>query len=529
MKKYLRNHPQATLLNILWLIVNTLLNTVTAVLFTFSTNAIFEKNLSKLFFWLGINLLTWLVVMVSEYFQDVSQEKLIQRLLVDLRADVSTQIAQSDINQFHQKNVGQYISHYINDAEIIENHSFHNFFGLVGDVAAVVFAAITLAMYHYLLLLTAVVLAVVMLVLPKQFRKRLSVATANLSQANGAFSNQITNLLNGFNVFFNANKLRLLPQRVGLAAESYGANKVAYTRVEDQVDTGINLISLICQMLVDVVTSVLAILGQIPLGAISSTGSIAASIFNGLKHLSKEQVQLRATEPLIQELQPAPKYAETSATSFSFQDKIAASHLSYQLAGQQIITNLNFVIKKSEKVAIVGHSGSGKSTLLKILNGQLKDYQGSVQIDGHELNSLSSQQISQISQYVDQDNYLFNDSITNNVTIWEAEPNRDQVAQSLSFAGVDFVDNCDMVISENGRNFSGGQQQRLALARSFFGPRAIACLDEVTSALDVKTAQAIDQRLLADSELTVVEVTHHLNPALADQYSQVISLDKEKI
>lgn len=100
-----------------------------------------------------------------------------------------------------------------------------------------------------------------------------------------------------------------------------------------------------------------------------------------------------------------------------------------------------------------------------------------------------------------------------------------QVAHSLSLADVDFISDAETVISENGRNFSGGQQQRLGLARSFFAPKAIACLDEVTSALDVKTAQAIDQRLLSDADLTLLEVTHHLNPELRSLYSQVISLD----
>lgn len=410
MKKYLRHHRKPTALNIVWLIFNTLLNTVTSVLFTFSTNAIFAKNLSKLFFWLGLNLLTWLIVMTSEYFQDISQEKLIQAMLIDLKGDISTQISQLEVNQFHQKNIGQYVSHYVNDAETIENNSFHNFFSLISDFATVIFAAIALAMYHYLLLMTALVLAVVMLTLPKQFRKRLSTATTELSQANGMFANQVTNILNGFNVFFNANKLRILPRRTDIAAHSYATSKVAYIRTEDQVDTGINLISLICQILVDVVTSVLAIFGRIPIGAISSTGSIAASIFNGLKHLSKEQVQIKATEPLINSFQPADLSAQSSA-ALSFEHQITVRNLSYQIAEQTVLSHLNFTIRKKEKVAIIGHSGSGKSTLLKILSGQLLDYQGSVKIDDLELRDLGSGQISQISQYVDQDNYLFNDSI----------------------------------------------------------------------------------------------------------------------
>lgn len=132
-----------------------------------------------------------------------------------------------------------------------------------------------------------------------------------------------------------------------------------------------------------------------------------------------------------------------------------------------MLTDLNFTIKKNEKVATIGQSGSGKSTLLKILSGQLPDYSGSLKIDGREVKELTSGQLRQITQYVDQNNYLFNDSIVNNITIWAENPAVEKVESALSMAGVDFVSDYDTVILENGRNFSGGQQQRIGLARSF--------------------------------------------------------------
>lgn len=204
-----------------------------------------------------------------------------------------------------------------------------------------------------------------------------------------------------------------------------------------------------------------------------------------------------------------------------------AQNLGYQIEQQNVLTYLNFTIKKNEKVATIGQSGSGESTLLKILSGQLPDYSGSLKIDGREVKELTSGQLRQITQYVDQNNYLFNDSIVNNITIWAENPAVEKVESVLSMAGVDFVSDYDTVILENGRNFSGAQQQRIGLARSFYAPKPIISLDEITSALDTATAKKIEQHILADKNRTVLEVTHHLNPELSGMYSQVISLDKQ--
>lgn len=119
----------------------------------------------------------------------------------------------------------------------------------------------------------------------------------------------------------------------------------------------------------------------------------------------------------------------------NFEHAIVAQNLGYQIEQQNVLTDLNFTIKKNEKVAIIGQSGSGKSTLLKILSGQLPDYSGSLNIDGREVKELTRGQLRQITQYVDQNNYLFNDSIVNNITIWAENPAVEKVLICTNYGG----------------------------------------------------------------------------------------------
>ena len=96
--------------------------------------------------------------------------------------------------------------------------------------------------------------------------------------------------------------------------------------------------------------------------------------------------------------------------------------------------------------------------------------------------------------------------------------------QALLKAKVDFVKSPDQMIEENGQNLSGGQKQRLALARFFYSPKPIAFVDEGTSALDAETARQVTKQFLNDPDMTLIEVSHHLDAQLKGAYDQVINL-----
>ena len=139
-------------------------------------------------------------------------------------------------------------------------------------------------------------------------------------------------------------------------------------------------------------TSILAILGAMPLGAISSTGSIAASIFNSLSSLSNDAVQIKATHPLFDKvIQGFSKsaMAHESTQEPAFQHVLKVVDLSYSINGNKILDHLNLTFKRGGKYAIVGRSGVGKSTLLKILDGQITDYIGHVYIDDQDLRTMT--------------------------------------------------------------------------------------------------------------------------------------------
>ncbi|GEL13850.1 multidrug ABC superfamily ATP binding cassette transporter, ATPase and permease protein [Lapidilactobacillus concavus DSM 17758] len=530
MKKTFTEHPYLLVINVIWLIIDAALSTFTSVLLTFSTNAIFSKNMRQLFFWIAINLSVWLILLISDYFQTVFQEKFIQKIMVEIRATISSQITQKSYTDFHRTNTGEYLSEYINDAGNIEANSIRKIFSLISHGVLIIFATIALTIYHWLFLPVIIILSLLMMLLPSRLARPMSQATENLSDGNAKLSNHLTNYLNGFDVFFNFNRLPVYRKLVSKTALNYAQTKVDYTKTNARVTNTIGGLSIFCQVMVDIVTSILAITARIPLGAISSTGNIASTIFNSLSSFSNEFVQIKAIKPLFDKIEPASSSTDNVNEDITpiFNRSITIKNLNYTIDGKNIFNHLNLKLDKGGKYALIGKSGVGKSTLLKILSGQITDYTGEILIDNINLKKLSQTKLVNLLQYVDQNVYLFNDTVANNISLWDETLSLPNLKNSLNKAKIDFTTTNKQIIAENGQNLSGGQKQRLALARFFYQPKPIALIDEGLSALDEVTAAEIDNSLLADNDLTLLEVSHHLSDEMKAKYDKIISLDQKQ-
>lgn len=521
--KTLYKHYKSNILKMLLLSgLLSFLRVLPSYLLAFATNAIFARNISQFLFWDLVILILWLIYVCSNYLFSVYQEKELQKISLSLRKREADSIKTVPLADFNKITADGYVSKLTNDITQIETQGVMSLYRLFSNGWLILFSIVALALFNLWLVVLVLGLTGLILYIPNKFGTVLVALGQKLSTSNSSYTKRIANILKGYNVFRYNNRLAEIPKKITEYSQDLSENKVAIAKTNHKIMNLIAFSSLLSQVIVDIVTGFLAIIGQTTIGAISSSGNLAANIFNSVSLVGQSAMELRSIEPVIETFfVDKPIVRATKKTYNEFTDCIRIENLSFGYdANLPILENFNLDIKKGGKYLLTGDSGSGKSTLLKILIGDLEGYSGEIKVDGHQLMDMDSHSF---IQYIDQDNYLFNTSYKENVALWNNYANT-EIAEALNKAAADFVDDIDKVVENNGTNLSGGQKQRIGLARAFIQKKSVILFDEGTSSLDKKNTLLIENLLLEDNELTVVMISHHPLEENLHKFDQIISI-----
>ena len=205
---------------------------------------------------------------------------------------------------------------------------------------------------------------------------------------------------------------------------------------------------------------------------------------------------------------------------FEFNNQISLENISFSYfdVSKVAVENINFKVKKGSKVGIIGRSGSGKSTLVDLILGLLKPQKGEIYLDNHKIDEVSESWQSQVG-YIQQDIYLLDDTIKNNISFGIEKDKIDEklinkvikIAQLEKFIN-SLPNRLDTIIGNRGTKISGGERQRIAIARALYNNPQIIILDEATSALDTdnenKILNEINENL---SDKTMIVISHRNN------------------
>ena len=475
-----------------------------------------------------IVVLIWLFAMFMYYISLLAKSKIQQKLKNELRCMVGNKIGSLPYSDFVDKDSGHYVSWLTNDVNEIYSQSFSSLFSGIENLATAIFSLGALCLLSPYIGLAAIVLLAIISVLPQLTNKRLQKANAERSEALEVSTENYKDVVMGGSIFFLTNLRNRICERIVAASEK--AEKVCYlfNRTNVAVQILISTVSMVGQVVLLLATLLAAVIGATPAGAALSVGNIAGSFFNGAGDLVQCFMTVKAAKPLWEKFDNNSVDTTESKDTISSIPEIKLEDVSFQYDDRPVLKNKNYTFCAGGKYAIMGESGSGKTTLTKIILGLLPGYTGNVWYGEQEQKKINTEDLYNRVAYVDQQVYLFQDTLRFNITLGIPYSDEEIMTVIRKCCLEDYVhslpEGLDTVIMENGKNLSGGQRQRIALARALIRKVQYIIIDEGTSALDEANALDIENNLLSTQDMGVIIITHNLRECIREKLTAVYSL-----
>ena len=455
--------------------------------------------------------------------------RFLQRAMQQYRDYAFSRLTQKSLRSFSKEGTALYVSALTNDCTSIENNYLAATFTLIELLFCFLGALIMMLYYSPVMLVLAVALSFLPVVVSMTAGNRLTEQEKEISKKNERFVSIVNELLSGFPVIksFRAETQasRLFSQRNEQAEEA----KKNKRRTEQLISLLANDAGIIAQMGIFLAGAWLAISGKgVTAGVVIVFVQLMNYILNPISQVPLLWSNRKAAIALMEKLSDAlsENVREEGREKLNgFSEKIEVKDLTYGYEPESpVLKDLDVQFDAGKSYAIVGGSGSGKSTLLNLLMGSSSNYQGEICIDGVSIKNIESESLYQLMTSVQQNVFVFNDTIRNNVTMFHEFPDK-EVTLALERSGLsEFIEKHgeEFVCGENGANLSGGERQRISIARALLRKSPILLVDEATAALDAATARAVSFSILNLVGMTRIVVTHRLEEAILRRYDKIL-------
>lgn len=455
--------------------------------------------------------------------------RFLQRAMQQYRDYAFSRLTQKSLRSFSKEGTALYVSALTNDCTSIENNYLAATFTLIELLFCFLGALIMMLYYSPMMLVLAVALSFLPVAVSMMAGNRLTEQEKEISKKNERFVSIVNELLSGFPVIksFRAETQasRLFSQRNEQAEEA----KKNKRRTEQLISLLANDAGIIAQMGIFLAGAWLAISSKgVTAGVVIVFVQLMNYVLNPISQVPLLWSNRKAAIALMEKLSDAlsENVREEGREKLNgFSEKIEVKDLTYGYEPESpVLKDLDVQFDAGKSYAIVGGSGSGKSTLLNLLMGSSSNYQGEICIDGVSIKNIESESLYQLMTSVQQNVFVFNDTIRNNVTMFHEFPDK-EVTLALERSGLsEFIEKRgeEFVCGENGANLSGGERQRISIARALLRKSPILLVDEATAALDAATARAVSFSILNLVGMTRIVVTHRLEEAILRRYDKIL-------
>lgn len=435
------------------------------------------------------------------------------------------------ISSFRDESAAGYLSALTNDAASIETNYLAQMLAMI--TKAVTFIGALLLMCRYSLLMTAIAagLTVLPLIASLLTGNRLQAVESRVSERNGEFTAALSDCLAGFTVVKNFRAEREIFRLFAQSNKALEHEKFTGRRIKMLVGMIGAVTGIFAQLGVFIAGVYLSMKGgSMTPGAVVLFVNLMNFIISPIAELPGLLACRKAALGLVDKLAAALERSssrEGSETLNRLENGIRLENVSFAYEpGKTVLHGINAEFEAGKAYALVGGSGSGKSTLLNLLMAAETNYSGHILADGIELSDISTESLYGTMAAIQQNVFVFNASIKDNVSMFRDFPKTemDEAIARAHLGALIRERGEDYLCGENGSGLSGGEKQRISIARSLLKKSSVLLADEVTAALDAQTAHRVSSDILDLQGITRIVVTHTLEESLLRRYDKIFVL-----
>ena len=523
MKKYILRHKAGLLLSIAFGVLSTILwvnfanimgNLVDSTV-AYSKTQFIQLMIYVIFYILFVRFINGLSSIIKSNF--------INNTMKDLKTDYLDYI-------YRLKTVdcqGNIISKFNNDMNTIKTDYLDNLIYMISGIISIILSSYYLIRLNVIITVVLYALIIVILLLPYVCREVIEKFQKKVSEGHQDITERLQDDLSGLEVIRNYE-----------ASKSFFKISIAKTNLltklqikSESINIFIEEISHYFITLIGAVGFILGsyyvLKGTLSYGNMVSIVQLSNTLVSPVSEIVRSFTLVIAgktlVNQLVSEMNDSNKVVNLEyLKNFESIDRITFDHVSLTIDHHQIIQDFSYEFKKGKRYLIIGKSGAGKSTLLKLITKKYSNYTGNIYINDTEIRRIDEGSISRIIGYMNQNPYIFNLSIKDNIQLYR-DIDYTAVIEKVGLKTV--IDHLPLGINDNCNKLSGGEKERVALCRLILDSRSICLLDEVTASLDHNIAKEIDNIIVSIPCDILITVAHHIDPDIKDQYDYIIDLD----
>ena len=430
-----------------------------------------------------------------------------------LTNNIYKKILSLPLKYHHSRPVGDIMSR-VNDLSSIKE--FINFvsFSLITDFLFVIIIFIIIFFINKLLFLLLIIFALTYMFVYLLFRDKIYSMSLILKEKNSEVNSYLIESILGIDTIKNFNIEKERKLRFKSKYNNLLKLNVKYNKFILSIELFQNFIMTISNVFILFVGIKLVNKGLLLFSNLIIINSLLIYFFISLKNiiyfdriLIDSKNSYNRLEDLLDEEED-----NNNKSNFNFNNNIEFKNVAYSYDSYNIFENLSFNIDKGDFVFVKGDSGVGKSTLFKILTKQINDYKGKVIIDNTNIKNLSLNDIRNNICFVSQNEIIFTDTILNNITLFK-EVTKKELEKVIRITGIyKFLKekniSLNFLLEENGHNISGGERQRILLARALLQNKKILILDETTNGIDTLSEENIVRKVKEEYDVTLILISH---------------------